>query len=545
MSGPVSAANGMVASSQRLATATGVELLRAGGSAVDAAIGVNAMLNLIEPYMCGLGGDLFAQVWDPKTRALAGLNASGRAPLGQSLAALQQALGHADSIPGNGVHSITVPGAVAGWAALHERYGRLSPTEIFAPVVHHAAAGVEIGEATAEWWFHAAAAVTDDPAMSKLDAGFCATCLVDGRAPRVGEQFSNAALGDAYRRLAEHGFDDFYRGGLARDIVAYLSACGCALGADDLAACTAEWVVPITTRYRDVDVYELPPNGQGLTVLQMLNLLERFPLADYGPDSVEYWHRLIEAKKLAFEDRAAWFADPGFADVPVAALAGKDYAHARAALIGARAAAAPRPGDPLLGRGDTTYLTAADADGMMVSLIQSIYNGFGSGLVPPELGFALQCRGAGFSLDPAHPNCYAPGKRPFHTIIPAFVCRDGEPLMSFGVMGADMQPQGQVEVLVNHLDFGMDIQAAGDAPRLRHDGSNAPNHAQDSDAGIVWHEDAFDRALVDAMRERGHDMRPATHPVQHFMGGYQCIRTGADGYEGASESRFDGCAAGY
>lgn len=544
MSQPVSGAKAMVASSQRLATAVGVQLLEDGGSAVDAAIGVNAMLNLIEPYMCGLGGDLFAQVWEPEAGRLHGLNASGRAPRGQTLDVLRSKLGGQRMIPGNGVHGITVPGAVRGWAALHERFGRLDLGSIFAPVIEHAESGVEVGPATAEWWYHCAATVTEDATLGALADGFRRTYLVDGAAPQTGTQFRNPALGNSYARLADAGLDDFYTGDMAADLLRYLADSGCALGADDLSQCEAEWVEPISTTYRGYEVFELPPNGQGLAVLQMLNLLEGYDLGQLGPESPDYWHLFIEAKKLAFEDRASYYADPEFADVPIATMLDKAYAGKRRQQIGERAMEAPRPGDPALSRGDTTYLTVADESGLMISLIQSIYNGFGSALVPPDLGFALQCRGAGFSLDPDHPNAYAPGKRPFHTIIPAFVMRHGEPVMSFGVMGADMQPQGQVQVLINMIDFGMDIQAAGDAGRVRHDGLNHPNLSADADAGIVWHEAGCDAGLIETLRARGHDVRPATHPVQHFMGGYQCIRRDVSGWLGASERRFDGCAAG-
>lgn len=545
MSTLVSAPTAMVASSQRLASEVGVELLRAGGSAVDAAIGVNAMLNLIEPFMCGLGGDLFAMVWDPRDASLQGLNASGRAPQGQDLGALESTLGDGGVIPGVGAAAVTVPGAVAGWQRLHERYGRLDPAAIFAPVVAHAERGVTIGPATAEWWFHCAQIAQPVASDAHLGTGFRQTFLHGDKTPAAGAVFRNPALGASYRRLGGAGFEDFYRGGLAADLARYLADCGCAVSADDLAACTAQWVDPITTSYRGCDIYELPPNGQGLAALQMLNLLEQFPLGAHDPSSADYWHWFIEAKKLAFEDRARYYADPDFAEVPVAALASKAYARERATLIGEHAAVAPLPGDPGLSRGDTTYLSVADNDGMMVSLIQSIFSGFGSALVPPSLGFALQSRGAGFSLEPGHPNVYAPGKRPFHTIMPAFACRDGEPWMSFGVMGADMQPQGQVEVLVNMLDFALDPQAAGAALRLRHDGRNHPHLAQPADSGIVWFENGFDPAVLSALAARGHDVREASHPVLHFMGGYQCIRREASGWSGASEPRFDGCASGY
>lgn len=544
MGAPVHAPNGMVATSQRLATEVGVALLRRGGSAVDAAIGANAMLSLIEPYMCGPGGDLFAIVWDPAAGRLEGLNASGRAPRAQSLEDLRARLGGADRIPISGPASITVPGAVRGWEALHARWGRISLHEIFGPVAAHAAEGVGIGPNTAVWWDACARDVTESRGLGAFADGFRETFLVDGRAPAAGERFRNPALGRFYAALARDGFGDFYTGALAEQLAADLAAGGSAIDADDLAAATAEWVAPISTRYRDVEVHELPPNGQGLAVLQMLNLLEHCPLGEHAPDSPEWWHWFVEAKKLAFEDRARYYADPAFADVPVEALASKAYAAERVGLIGKRANDAPVPGDPALSRGDTTYLSVADNDGLMVSLIQSIFVGFGSGRVPEGTGFALQSRGAGFSLDPAHPNAYAPGKRPFHTIIPAFVTRDGAPWMGLGVMGADMQPQGQVQVLVNMLDFGLDPQAAGDAARLRHDGLNAPSFNCVSDGGVVRYEAGIDAACVAELERRGHDLQPCTEPVLHFMGGYECVRREADGWTGASEPRFDGCALG-
>jgi gamma-glutamyltranspeptidase/glutathione hydrolase len=541
---PVAARHAAAATSQRLASAVAIELLQAGGSAVDAALGANAMLSLIEPHMCGPGGDLFALVWEPAARRLHGLNASGRAPQGQSLADLRARLGDATSIPLHGVHSITVPGAVGGWQALHERFGRLPLARIYAPVIAHARSGVEIGPATTAWWTHCASAVSDAP-LGALADGFRQIFMPDGAAPRAGASFRNPALADTYAAIAARGFDDFYRGELAAQLAGYLDACGAPLTADDLAAAQAEWVTPLTTRYRGYDVYELPPNGQGLAVLQILNMLETFPLGDSAPHSHDYWHAFIEAKKLAFEDRARYYADPAYADVPIAALNDKTYAAQRAAGIGLRANQQPRPGAPGIAIGDTTYLTVADASGMMVSLIQSIFQGFGSGLVAPALGFALQCRGAGFGLEDGLPNVYAPGKRPFHTIIPAFVMRDGEPYMAFGVMGGDVQPQGQVQILVNHLDFGMDIQAAGAAPRMRHDGLNSPSQGRVSDGGMVLHEAGFAPALLAALEARGHELQPVSHAVLHFMGGYQCIQRTADGWLAASEPRFDGCALGY
>ena len=538
---PVSASRGAAATSQKLATAVAIELLEAGGSAVDAALGANAMLSLIEPHMCGPGGDLFAMVWDPTSRALHGLNASGCAPRGQSLAQLRARIGTAQTMPVVGVHSVTVPGAVRGWQALYERFGRLPLARIYQPVIEHAERGVEIGPATAAWWQHCASVVCEAP----LAAGFNAVFMPSGAPPGVGQRFRNRALGNTFAGIAARGFNDFYNGVSGDRLAAYLAACDAPLTASDLAAAQAEWVTPITTAYRGYDVFELPPNGQGLAVLQMLNMLETQPHSTGGFASDNYWHHFIETKKLAFEDRARYYGDPRYAAIPIAALAGKAYAARRVNGIGQRADQSTRPGAPGIAHGDTTYLTVADERGMMVSLIQSIFQGFGSGLVPPELGFALQCRGAGFTLEDGLPNSYAPGKRPFHTIIPAFVMRDGQPYMAFGVMGGDVQPQGQVQVLVNHLDFGMDIQAAGSAPRMRHDGLNAPNLARESDGGVVLYEPGFAPELLAALTARGHELRPVSHPVLHFMGGYQCIQRSAEGWLAASEPRFDGCALGY
>ena len=537
--------HGAIATSQVLASEVGRDLLQRGGSAVDAAIGANAMLSLIEPFMCGPGGDLFALVWDPASRAVHGLNASGRAPIGQTLAQLQARLGSARTIPIHGPHSVTVPGAVRGWQALHARFGRLSLSEIFAPVIEHAVRGVTIGKVTATWWQLSAAAVLAATDLGQHALGFKQLFLLRQGAPRAGDVFRNLALGNFYQRLAQVGFDDFYQGSIAAELAAYLRASGSAIATTDLTQASAQWVEPITTRYRDHDVYELPPNGQGLAVIQMLNLLERYPLAQYGLDQVEYRHLFIEAKKLAFEDRAHYYADPEFATVPIAALADKGYAATRAALIGAQANPYPVHGDAAIAHGDTTYLAVADADGMMVSLIQSVFQGFGAGLAPPSLGFPLQCRGAGFALVPNHPNCYAPGKRPFHTIIPAFVMQDGEPVMAFGVMGGDVQPQGQVQILVNQIDFGMDPYAAGLAPRLRHDGTNHPHAPSVADTGVVLYEAGCPESLLAALRARGHVLQEATHPVLHFMGGYQCVRRAGAGYVAASEPRFDGCALAY
>ena len=545
---PTYARHGMVATSQTIASQVGVEILQQGGSAVDAAIAANAMLSLAEPYMCGPGGDLFAIVWDPNVGALAGLNASGRSPQGLSYAALCDALGEANTIPGRGPLSLCVPGAVDGWCALHERYGRLPLEEVFAPAVHHARDGVPVAKRTAEHWAFSAHAVLEDPALVGLTAPFSEAFLIGGLPPRAGQTYRNADLANTFEAIGEGGRKSFYEGAMARQIIEYLRSLNTAFSSADFTSSHFNWVAPLTTSYRGYDVYELPPNGQGISVLQMLNVLEGYPLGDFGLNSADYWHAFIEAKKLSFEDRARYFADPDFATVPAAELIGKSYADKRRALIDDKAAGENyRYGDVTIAGSDTTYLTAADSDGMMVSLIQSTFSPFGAGLVPPGLGFALQCRGSGFTLDPNHPNVYAPGKRPFHTIIPAFVLKDGRPWLSFGVMGADMQPQGQVQILVNMIDFDLDPQAAADAPRMRHFGGSQPNGARLDGLGVVRYETGIDQVVIDELARRGHRMQIVDSWITEFVGGYQGIQYDPTDavYIGGSEPRTDGCAAGY
>ena len=538
----------MVASSQTVASQVGVEMLKLGGSAVDAAIAANAMLSLAEPYMCGPGGDLFAIVWDPNAGALAGLNASGRSPQGLSFAALRSAIGDAELIPGRGPLSLTVPAAVDGWCALHERYGRLPLAEVFAPAIAHAREGVPIALRTAEHWAYSAGAVLDDPLLTNFTAPFIDAFMIDGLAPIAGQSYRNPDLADTFEVIGEVGRRAFYQGDLAVEIVAYTQSLGMPFALSDFEIQHYDWVTPLSTSYRGYEVFELPPNGQGISVLQILNLLEGYPLGDLGPDSPDYWHAFIEAKKLSFEDRARYYADPAFASVPTAELIDKLYANKRRSLIDdQRAGTDYTHGDVAIAGSDTTYLTSADSDGMMVSLIQSIFSPFGAGLVPPGLGFALQCRGSGFSIEAGHPNVYAPGKRPFHTIIPAFVLKDGRPWLSFGVMGADMQPQGQVQILVNMIDFGLDSQAAADLPRMRHFGGSQPNGARLDGLGVVLVEPGIEQTVIDELERRGHRIEINTNWITGFVGGYQGIRYDAelDVYVGGSEPRTDGCAAGY
>lgn len=545
--GPAYGVNGMVASSQTAATLIGIDILRRGGSAVDAAIATNAALSVTEPHMCGLGGDLFAIVWDPAQQGLIGLNASGKSANSLSLDSFRDRCND-DFVPGRGPLSITVPGAVDGWCMLHDTYGKLSLAEVLKPALDLAEQGFAVGLATAAAWSEAVAALQADPCVRELLDPFLSTFTNAGVSPRAGERFTNPALANTLKLVGEGGSAAFYEGAIAEKLVTYLQSTGALLHHDDLANNRAQWVQPITTRYRDVEVAELPPNGQGMSVLQMLNLLEGFPLGEYSREDPRYWHLLLEAKKLAFEDRAKHYADPSTYAAPLDQLTSKTYAAERRQLIDInRAGNNYAAGNVAVPGSDTTYLTAADSDGLMVSLIQSIFSPFGSGLAPPEMGFALQSRGAAFSLDSSHANCYAPGKRPFHTIIPAFACRNGKPWFSFGVMGADMQPQGQVQVLCNIIDFGMNPQAAGDAARIRHDGGRQPNGRHLDALGVVQYEAGLDLEIVAALAAKGHKLIPQSAGMAGFTGGYQGImRDEANGvYVGATESRLDGMALGY
>lgn len=530
------ARNGVVATSQPLATQAGMELLRRGGSAVDAAIAANAVLGLVEPTGAGIGGDLFAIVWSAEHGRLFGLNGSGRAPRRLELA--EFATRGLAAVPEIGPLSVSVPGAVDGWFALHERFGRIGMADLLAPAVHYAQAGFPVSEVIAGYWEKDALRLSEFP-------GFADVFMPGGRAPAGGETFANPALADAYALLASEGRAAFYEGDIARAIETCIRDQGGFLDRDDLRSHRSEWTDPVSTGYRGFEIWELPPNGQGIAVLQMLNLLEGFDLASLAWGGAEHLHLLVEAKKLAFEDRARHYADPDFVDVPVAGLVSKAYADTRRELIrGDAVLAAPRWGDPgALCGGDTVYLCAADRDGNMVSLIQSNYKGMGSGVTVPESGFVLHNRGELFSLEPAHPNVYAPGKRPFHTIIPGFVTRRGEPHMAFGVMGADMQPQGHVQILSNMIDFGMNAQVAGDAPRLRHEGSSTPTGRAAAGAGVVYVESGIGAEAVAGLEQRGHRVMPG----RDGFGGYQAIvRDASRGvYHAASESRKDGQAAGF
>ncbi|MFN5796197.1 MAG: gamma-glutamyltransferase [Planctomyces sp.] len=532
----VIARHGMAATSQPLATMTAVDILRRGGSAVDAAIAATAVLCVAEPTGCGIGGDLFAIVWDSGTGRLHGLNGSGRSPMGLTAEEFRQR--GLSRIPSFGVLPLSVPGCVDGWFELHGRFGRLPMSEVLAPAIRYAREGIPVSEVIAEGWRSGETVFRDQP-------GFAETFLVGGRAPRKGDVFTNSALADTLERIVEHGRDEFYRGSTAVRISDFVRQHGGYLSLEDLQQHKSEWVAPVSVNYRGYDVWELPPNGQGIAALQMLNLLSGFDVGKAGFGSADHVHWFVEAKKLAFEDRARLYADPQFAAVPVAELISTDYADRRRVLMNSERAASSYPvGIPAaVEEGDTIYLTTADSDRNMVSLIQSNYRGFGSGVCPTGLGFSLQDRGEMFDLQPGRMNSYAPGKRPFHTIIPAFVTKDGQPYMSFGVMGGATQPQGHVQILMNVLDFGMNIQEAGDAPRILHSGSSEPTGEQMTNGGTVALESGFPEGLSERLSERGHALKPA----RGEFGGYQGIMYDAvrGVYFGASESRKDGMAAGY
>jgi gamma-glutamyltranspeptidase/glutathione hydrolase len=531
----VIAPHGMAATSQPLATQIALDILKAGGTAVDAAIAANAALGLMEPTGCGIGGDLFAIVWNAEDRELTGLNASGRAPAAMTIEYFRE--NGIEAIPPLGPLPVSVPGAVDGWYELHGRYGRLSMAEILAPAIRYAREGFPVSEVIAYYMGRNKRHVADYP-------GFAETYMPEGDTPKKGEIFKNPRLAKTYEMIAEGGRDVFYKGEIARIIDAFMAEQGGLMRYEDLASHRSEWVTPVSTNYRGWDVYELPPNGQGIAALQILNILEDYDIRSMGFGSAAYIHLLVEAKKLAYEDRAKFYADMDFADVPVDWLISKDYADERRKLISMTKASKSLPaGDAKLETGDTIYLTVADKDGNMVSLIQSNYRGMGSGMIPGDLGFMLQDRAELFSLDPEHANALQPGKRPFHTIIPAFVMKDGEPLMSFGVMGGSMQPQGHVQIIVNMLDFGMNLQEAGDAARVRHGGSSQPTGEVMADGGTVYLERGFSEETRKALEEMGHTLGGS----DGSFGGYQAIlRDQQEGvYYGASEVRKDGQAAGY
>lgn len=532
----VMAPHGMVATSQPLAAQVGLDVLRQGGNAIDAAIAANAALGLTEPMSCGIGGDLYALVWDAKTKKLYGLNASGRSPYRATRDYF--ASKGLTEVPETGPLSWSVPGCVDGWDQLLKRFGTKKLGELLEPSIRYAEEGFPVTEVIAGYWQAAEEKLARHPDAAK-------TYLPGGHAPRTGDVFKNPYLARSYRQLAAEGRDAFYKGRLAQEMVAFSDKVGGLLALRDFTEHDSTWVDPVSTTYRGHEVWQVPPPGQGIAVLQMLNILEGYDLKTMGPLSADYWHTLIEAKKLTYADRARYYADPAFARLPTEHLISKPYALGRRKLIRPNQALADvAAGDAPLGKSDTVYLCAVDKDRNCVSLIQSNYFGFGSGLVPGDLGFALQNRGALFALDPKHLNTLEPHRRPFHTIIPSFVTRGGKPWLTFGVMGGDMQPQGQVQVLVNLIDFGMNVQEAGEASRVEHVGSATPTgRPARKDGGTVIAEVGLADDIVRELERRGHHVTR----TKRNGGGYQGIlidpKTGM--LHGGSEARKDGCAVGY
>lgn len=531
----VIAQNGMVASSQPLATQVGIDILKQGGSAIDAAIAVNACLGLMEPTGCGIGGDLYAIVWDAKTKQLYGLNGSGRSPRSLTLDYFKQK--GMKAIPATGPLPVSVPGAVDGWFELHQKFGRIPMAKILEPAIRYAEQGFPVSEVIAYYLSRNAASLSRFPNVTS-------TYTINGKPVQKGDIFRNPQLANTLKQLVKGGRDAFYKGAIARTIDSFMKAQGGFLSYEDLANHSSTWVQPISTRYRDVDVWELPPNGQGMAALQMLNILEGYTFKPEEFGSARHIHLFTEAKKLVFEDRAKYYADNEFSKMPVEELISKAYAAKRRALINEnRASYNFKAGDPFAK--ETIFLTAADKDGNMIALIQSNYRGMGSGMVPDGLGFMLQDRGELFRLDEGHPNVYAPGKRPFHTIIPAFATKNGQPWLSFGVMGGDFQPLGHTQIIMNLVDFGMNLQEAGDAPRFDHNGSPQPygNEERDNRGGEISLESGIAYETIRQLMMMGHKVGFGFGGY----GGYQGIRYDAEKkvYYGASESRKDGCAIGY
>jgi len=537
----VIASHGMVATSQPLATQIGLDILKQGGTALDAAIAANAALGLMEPTGNGIGGDLFAIIWDAKSEKLYGVNGSGRSPLGLSYEELKNQLDilNTDQIPAYGLLPISVPGTVDAWFSMHERFGRLPMKQILAPTIQYATEGFPLSELIAYYWDLSVAS------RSKQVGDFNKTFTINGKAPAKGQIFKNPALANTLKIISEYGADAFYKGEIADKIDAFMKQEGGYLRKKDFSQHKTEWVEPLSVNYRGYEVWELPPNGQGIAALQMLNILEFYDLKSLGFNSTETLHLMVEAKKLVFEDRAKLYIDPDFATIPIKKLLSKTYAAKRKQLIRNKAAKKVSAGTSILEKGDTIYLTTADSEGNMVSLIQSNYRGMGSGVVVPGLGFGFQDRGQLFSMDREHANAYEPGKRPFHTIIPAFITKDGKPWMSFGLMGGAMQPQGHVQIVTNMIDFGMNVQEAGDAARWQHGGSTEPTDSASTslaDGGYLQVESTFPYQVVRELMQRGHKLR---YDVGGY-GGYQAIMVDENGtYYGASESRKDGQVSGY
>lgn len=541
-------ARGAVATAHPTASVIGLDILRRGGSAIDAAIAVNAALGFLEPTGNGIGGDAFGLLWDPAQGKVVGLNGSGASPRGLSLEAARSKAGANGLLPRYGAVTVNVPGAVDAWWAAHQRYGKLPWAEVLAPVIELCERGEAMPQLIA-WYLERNMAVFDrSTGIIEENDNRRRVFATDGRTPRVGEVFANPDLARTYRLIAGGGRDAFYDGPIADAIEGYFRRIGGWMTRADLATHRTEWVEPLMSTYRGVEVYQLGPNTQGLSTLQILNVCEQFDLRAVGFQSAASIHVQAEAKRLAFEDRARWFADPAFSLTPVERLISKAYAAERAALI-----SMDRPMDRVLpgdapSQGDTTYFSVADADGMMVSWIQSNYRGMGGGLVPDDgnggtLGFMFQNRAEMFALADGHPNVYAPGKRPFHTIIPGFAVRDGQPWMAFGVMGGGMQPQGQAQIVINMVDYDLDPQEAGDAPRWQHEGSSEPTGEPAEGTGVLHLESGVPEATREQLRAMGWTLGP---PNGGF-GGYQNVvrqvnARGPATYGAASETRKDGLA---
>ena len=523
--------NGMIATSHPLATQIGLDILKKNGTAIDAAIAANIALGLMEPTGSGIGGDLFAIVWDAKDKKLYGLNASGPAPKSINLDFFRKQ--NLTKIPPYGPLPVTVPGAVDGWVKLHERFGNQEFKTLFEPTIAYALNGFPITETIAYYLEKSKDKYNKYPNFSEV-------WLKDGEMPKKGQIFKNPQLARTLQIIAERGRKGFYEGEIAKTIVDFIQSQGGFLSYEDLSEFHSEWVEPVSTNYRGYDIWELPPNGQGIAALQILNILENYDIKGMSLLSSEYIHLFVEAKKLAFADRAKYYADPKFARIPISQLISKSYAKERSSLIDLKKSSLiDQPG--LLIDGDTIYLTASDQYGNMISLIQSNYRGMGSGMVPPGLGFMLQDRGELFSLKEGHVNVIEGGKRPFHTIIPAFITKDNEPFVSFGVMGGATQPQAHAQIVINLIDFGLNLQEAGDAPRIVHSGSSQPTDEVMVDGGIVSIEHGFGEEIEHSLKQMGHH----TKYVKGIFGGYQAIMLKDGVYFGASESRKDGQASGY
>ena len=527
------AENGMVATSHPLATQVGINILKDGGNAIDAAIAANAAIGLMEPTGNGIGGDLFAIIWIEKEKKLYGLNASGRSPKNLTLDYFKK--NNLTTIPAYGPLPVSVPGCVDGWFEMHEKFGKLSIKKILNPAINYAQNGFPVTELVSYYMSVA------DKNFHKYP-NFKETYYVGESTPKKGQLFKNADLANTLKLISKKGRSGFYEGTVAKRISDFIIAQGGFLSYDDLKNHKSDWIDPVSTNYRGYDVWELPPNGQGIAALQILNMLENFDIKSMGFGSAEYIHHFVEAKKIAFADRAKYYSDMSFNEVPVDYLISKEYANKRLPEISkVKAALSVNAGE--IENGDTIYLTTADSEGNMVSLIQSNYRGMGSGMVPTRLGFMLQDRGELFSLDEGHFNVYEPEKRPFHTIIPAFITKDGEPYVSFGLMGGAMQPQGHAQVVINLIDFEMNLQEAGDAPRIRHVSGQQPTGGEMTDGGELSLESGFDYKEIRKLMKYGHKV---IFSLGSF-GGYQAIKYDKEMgvYFGASESRKDGHASGY